>query len=269
MNPEFVAILQKLTATYGREALLDPARAKAFIADYTGMNYKNESRLLLMALNTGVQKEIDTADNLSYIKTRQIKVLQEDHFLSEEAAANVVDTLALVLRGDTSKTTVKSKTDSGTPTQQQQAKPQAAPSSSPAKGKLTFDDGVYEGEIVNGKPRGKGKFIFNDGAVYEGDFVNGLQHGKGKMTYPDGAIYEGGYKDGQQHGKGKYKWPDGEGYEGDYVNGKCHGTGKYTYANGQVYEGDYVENIRHGKGKKTYPDGRVEDGKWENGKFVG
>jgi len=55
--------------------------------------------------------------------------------------------------------------------------------------KLTFKNGsVYEGEILDGKPHGKGKCIIkpvyeNEGDdEYEGDFVNGKLHGKGKYT---------------------------------------------------------------------------------------
>ena len=36
-----------------------------------------------------------------------------------------------------------------------------------------YDDGVYEGNLVDGKRTGKGKFTFSNGNVYEGDFVDG------------------------------------------------------------------------------------------------
>ena len=44
----------------------------------------------------------------------------------------------------------------------------------PVRGKLTLDDGsVYEGDVVGGKPHGKGKMIHPDGRVEEGNWKNG------------------------------------------------------------------------------------------------
>jgi raffinose/stachyose/melibiose transport system substrate-binding protein len=104
MNTEFVDILKKLIAEQGKEALLNPVKCKAFLADYTHGDYKKESRLLLQSLDAGVQKAIDTTDELEICKKQQIRILHEEHFLTAEAASDVVDTLALVLRGDTTKT---------------------------------------------------------------------------------------------------------------------------------------------------------------------
>jgi hypothetical protein len=104
MNTAFIDILKKLTAEQGKEALLNPAKCKAFLADYTKGEYKKESRLLLQALEAGVQKEIITTVELEICKKQQIRVLQEEYFLTAEIAADVVDILALVLRGDEVKT---------------------------------------------------------------------------------------------------------------------------------------------------------------------
>jgi len=106
MDPEFVAILQKLVAERGKEILLNTAKCKALLSDYTRNEHKKESRLLLQALDTGVQKAIDTADNITICKLQQVRILSEDYSLAEEKAEEVVDTLALVLRGDTTKTEI-------------------------------------------------------------------------------------------------------------------------------------------------------------------
>jgi len=58
------------------------------------------------------------------------------------------------------------------------------------KGKLTFPAGDYEGEILDGKPHGKGKLIFSDGDVYEGNFVYGKLTKGGKYTTLEGDEYE-------------------------------------------------------------------------------
>jgi predicted Zn-ribbon and HTH transcriptional regulator len=98
MNTTFVDILKKLTAEQGKEAMLNPAKCKAFLADYTKGEYKKESRLLLQALEAGVQKEIITTVELEICKKQQIRILHEEHFLTAEAAVDVVDTLTLILR---------------------------------------------------------------------------------------------------------------------------------------------------------------------------
>ena len=37
----------------------------------------------------------------------------------------------------------------------------------------TADGGQYKGELVSGKPQGKGKATYKNGNWYEGEFVNG------------------------------------------------------------------------------------------------
>jgi ribosomal protein S20 len=43
----------------------------------------------------------------------------------------------------------------------------------------------------------KGKITGKNGIVYEGDVVNGIPHGKGKVTYADGRTIEGNWKNGK------------------------------------------------------------------------
>jgi tetratricopeptide (TPR) repeat protein len=113
MNPEFVVILQKLIAEQGVEPLLNTARCKAFLADYTRGEYKKESRFLLQALDAGVQKAIDKAENITICKKQQIRLLNEDYGLDEKIAADVVNTLVLVLRGDDQKSDVEALIEKG------------------------------------------------------------------------------------------------------------------------------------------------------------
>jgi tetratricopeptide (TPR) repeat protein len=100
MDLEFIAILQKLITEQGKETLLNTAKCKALLSDYTRNEYKKESRLLLQALDAGVQKAIDKAENITICRKQQIRQLHEEYGLDEKVAADVVDTLALVLRGD-------------------------------------------------------------------------------------------------------------------------------------------------------------------------
>jgi hypothetical protein len=61
----------------------------------------------------------------------------------------------------------------------------------PTKEKLALADGsTYEGEILDGKPHGKGKLLFSDGDIYEGSFINGKLTRGGKYTTLEGDEYE-------------------------------------------------------------------------------
>jgi len=106
MNQDFITILQQLIAEQGKEALFTPARCKALLADYAKGECKKERRLLLQALEAGTVKAIDATEELELCKKQQVRNLQEELFLTEEAAADMVDTLALVLRGDNKSVTV-------------------------------------------------------------------------------------------------------------------------------------------------------------------
>ena len=107
MEQGFIDILQKLIAEQGKETLLNASKCKAFLADYTKNEYKKESRLLLQALDAGVQKAIDASQELPICKKQQIRLLHEDYGLDAKIAADVVNALALVLRGDTARTEIQ------------------------------------------------------------------------------------------------------------------------------------------------------------------
>jgi hypothetical protein len=157
------------------------------------------------------------------------------------------------------------------------------------EGKMTYEGAVvYEGDFY----LSKGKFISNDGQVYEGNFVNGKLYGKGKYSYEKFSTeYEGDFVDGEYHGKGNLKSAGGNVYEGDFANSCFHGKGKYinylgvfegdfvegnitkgkfTGNNGDTYEGNFTYNfMKNGEGKYTFIDGKVEDGYWLGNKYMG
>ena len=65
-----------------------------------------------------------------------------------------------------------------------------------ANGKATefYSDGniKYEGDFVNDKFQGYGKFIDKDGNYYIGYWMNNLKHGKGILFNKNGNIIYGG-----------------------------------------------------------------------------
>jgi ribosomal protein L40E len=100
MNTEFTAVIQKLIAEQGREVLFNAQRCKAFLADYTRGEHKKESRLLVQVLEAGAAKELEDTKDLAVCKQKLVRDLREDFFIAEDAAADVINILSFVLRGD-------------------------------------------------------------------------------------------------------------------------------------------------------------------------
>ena len=131
----------------------------------------------------------------------------------------------------------------------------------------------YSGEILNGKPNGKGSILFPDGAEYHGELKNGKLNGYGKYSYHHGDIYEGEWLDNKKHGKGKYKWGksskwSGDEFDGQWYENKEHGYGKYTSSNGNIYQGQWKNGMQTGRGTWITSD-RFYSGYFLNDKLNG
>lgn len=63
---------------------------------------------------------------------------------------------------------------------------------------------VYEGELKNDQPNGRGVYRFKNGSYYDGEFQDGKFDGKGKLidTFNELTIV-GEFKEGQAEGKCK------------------------------------------------------------------
>eukprot|EP01040_Poterioochromonas_malhamensis_P010222 gene10222-11119_t len=119
----------------------------------------------------------------------------------------------------------------------------------------------YIGEVnENGKPHGRGRFLYANGDIYDGEWNDGERHGKGRQRFVSGDLYEGDWTDGIMQGKGKYSYVTGDVYEGDWREAMMHGIGTFRGAEGDVYEGEYDESRRHGKGKDILANGTIYEG---------
>jgi hypothetical protein len=99
-----------------------------------------------------------------------------------------------------------------------------------------LEDGYFD---VNNSKQGRFIFIFADGAVFEGNLIDDRTNGYGKFTWTDGSVYEGNWENGNFGGYGKFAWSNGDVYEGNWENDIQHGYGKFTWADGDVYEGNW------------------------------
>lgn len=130
---------------------------------------------------------------------------------------------------------------------------------------MEFLGGVYIGELNNGKPHGFGKHETDD-YIYEGEYVDGKRCGKGRYTSKkDDYIYEGEYLDNYSHGRGFITSSIGSKIEAEFVKGKMHGFYKSLHANGYVSMGQYVEGKKDGRWTFIRPDGSSYERIYENG----
>lgn len=104
---------------------------------------------------------------------------------------------------------------------------------------VEYPNGRYEGECLNGKGAGQGRFYWNSGDRYEGEWMNEKKQGKGVLSYQSGDLFDGEFKDDLKHGYGKMRWSSGTRYEGEYQYDKFHGEGVYWTKKGDRYEGKF------------------------------
>src|SRR3569623_974365 len=99
---------------------------------------------------------------------------------------------------------------------------------------ITLENGnVYTGELLDGKPHGKGvmKYIDN-GRTYEGGWSHGLRSGFGKLIYIDGCFNEGNCVNDCITGKCVCVTPQGEEVSMDCDIGCVNGYGYVAWVNG-------------------------------------
>ncbi|GAB6123752.1 MORN repeat-containing protein [Dysgonomonas termitidis] len=139
-------------------------------------------------------------------------------------------------------------------------------------GKLTLPNGgKYEGEIIDGKPVGKGVVKFDDGETFEGTFLNGRPHGWCKRSWADGMYIESVFENGSSGDEGKVYQPGVGLCEGTiYGRGKC----RIEYSSckmpeGSYYEGECLDMKPDGWGKKVLEGWSETEGEWRNGESRG
>jgi hypothetical protein len=155
---------------------------------------------------------------------------------------------------------------------------------------ITGTLGKYTGEIMYGKPNGKGKL-----GRCEGEWKDGLKHGHIVWPLSDGGRFEGEYVAGNPvsgeltYGQGFIKSYTGQfskGYVDDhtYDHGDIYdlyddefskteffaknGNGKEVYADSSYYDGEWANNMKV-KGMYVWPDGQKYEGEFVNNNIGG
>ena len=129
------------------------------------------------------------------------------------------------------------------------------------KGTFISTEGTkYIGEWKNNVHHGYGNFYilnigietWEDGSQFEGNYIDGRKEGKGKFLWMDGSFYEGDFNDNKLEGNGTYKWQDGRIYTGQWKDSQMQGIGKFIFPDGKVYTGEMKNDHRHGIGKMEW-----------------
>ena len=134
-------------------------------------------------------------------------------------------------------------------------------------GKYIFHNkDFYIGSFKENKFYGYGKLIYtNSREVYQGQFLNGKKHGIGRYFYKNGDIYEGYWEDDMRSGYGFIKYFNGDWYEGMFVKDIRHGIGIYFEQKGfEYYLGEWKEDNKEGLAsiynQNWYYEGTVKNG---------
>ena len=76
---------------------------------------------------------------------------------------------------------------------------------------------LYEGDIKDNLPSGKGLLTYKGEKIYDGDWVNGTRNGMGISYYSTGGKYFGEIKDGLLHGIGTFYYSNNTKITGNFV----------------------------------------------------
>ncbi len=100
----------------------------------------------------------------------------------------------------------------------------------------------YQGDLVGGRPHGRGVEKFASGDMYEGEWHDGSTQGQGKYTNADGSYHVGMWHQNRMHGQGQHGYPNGDTFTGIWKRGMKHGPIQYTFSNGETLVGAYDYN---------------------------
>lgn len=129
--------------------------------------------------------------------------------------------------------------------------------------RIQFPDGAtYDGEMIDGRICGFGRYVSSTGVVEEGSFTNGVLTGEScRREFPNGAVESGTFVDGQLHGRGRVRDKSGDEYDGFFEHGVRQGRGRARFLRGQCkHVGFWRENAMDGRGDFLYTDRSVLEG---------
>lgn len=165
------------------------------------------------------------------------------------------------------------------------------PSQNAKNDKIPYGAGVYEGELLYGKPNGYGILKWQGVYSYEGMWIDGKYEGIGQLkgegyscigsfkdgllsgyaikTYSDGKIEKGTFTQGSLNDKGTIIWPDGTKYVGGFLHGDRKGMGLLINADGGYFFGNFNNDKIEDLGMSVFNNGDRYIGYYRDGFFHG
>lgn len=133
---------------------------------------------------------------------------------------------------------------------------------------------VFDVTMRHGRIVGSGTVYYPDGSIYEGELDDGLPHGRGSYTFGRdsanaGDRFVGSFDYGGIGAEGSYHWRDGTSYIGSFLDGLPNGRGRQTFADGQTFEGPFEQGQAHGTGVCSNEQDSNRPCRYERGRFVG
>lgn len=135
---------------------------------------------------------------------------------------------------------------------------------------LTISKGVsYYGEVINGKPHGKGSMKWGENKTYSGDWINGKRSGYGKYSnyqindkeygekYSSLEIYEGNWSNDQKDGAGKFKKTIFEKQSDSFEMPELYFVSKGTFKKGEFIKGYTLEEEEESSSTVIYEDYKI------------
>lgn len=148
--------------------------------------------------------------------------------------------------------------------------------------------GMYEGELEDGQPNGRGVLKPLNELHYDGEWQHGQPHGRGRLSFPEwGFVYDGQFERGLFIGQGVLTidtaaesakesaaehWANvlkyGSRFEGEWKDGTLeYKPGHCVSMHNKlvsIYVGDVVNGRREGQGDEFVQDGTVYKGQWKD-----
>lgn len=140
-------------------------------------------------------------------------------------------------------------------------------------GELRLEDRLYVGDIVNGKPNGKGTLYYHSNDInskyrMEGDWVNGELNGYA-IVIMESYTYEGGVKNDKPEGQGTLITTDGDKIVGAFKNGSPNGRCTiYSEKYGGTVYCNMVDNKMDGEVIIQYKTGNTQRATFANGRQI-
>lgn len=116
---------------------------------------------------------------------------------------------------------------------------------------------IYQGELRDNLPDGRGIWVWANGARYEGGWRHGLRSGRGRLLDARGE-YDGMWREDRRNGVGMQREGETSIYRGTWQDDRRHGPGIETFSNGVSIQGNFVDNQPQGRVIYTFGDRRYE-----------